>query len=179
MPFSVELLRGSQSGRSRADNSHFFSGAVLGRTGFYHPFQKRDFRNRRFVFTNGNGRFVQGQHARFFARRGTNPSGEIGEIVGFVQNFHPFFPFSLVNHILPLGHTVAQRTRPVTKRYPAVHTPRRLHFAVFLIQRLFYFAKVCNSLQNRPISRFFARNGYKCFWIAHINSLPPNPLKGE
>ncbi len=168
MAFSVELLRNSQSCRTRTDDGYFFPCPMPGRTGFYHSFQKSDLRNRCFVFANGYGRFVQGKHARFFAGSRTNPPGKIGEVIGFVKNLHSFFPFSLVNHILPFRHTVAQRTSPMTERYSTVHATGSLHFPLFLAQGLLHFFKVCNSLQDRPVSRFFAGNGYKCFWITHF-----------
>ena len=169
--FAVELLSGSQSCWTGTNHSHFFTRSGFGRSSLDHPFYESHFGNSCFVFTNGYRCLTQIEYARFFARCRTNSSGKIREIIGFMQHFNGFFPSSLVNQILPFRHFVAERACPVTKRNAAIHAARCLQFAVFLIKCLLHFSEIINSFENRAISRFFARNRYKCFWISHIKPL--------
>ena len=58
------------------------------------------------MFLIVTGRLVDAQHARAFARRGADPAGELGEVVGLVQAIERLAPQAAVDQVVPLGDQV-------------------------------------------------------------------------
>ena len=82
-----------------------------------------------------------GQHAGGLARRGTQPAGELGEVVGGVQPVARGVPPAAPNQVVPFRDEVAERaarSSRVAERDSAVHAPARLlgHLARPLVRVL-------------------------------------------
>ena len=60
------------------------------------------------------------QNTRFLTRSRTHTSCKVGKIICFVQNFHTFLPFSLINHNLP-SDMDAKPTSSNYKKFVARH----------------------------------------------------------
>ena len=54
-------------------------------------------------------RLVDAEHARAFARRGTDAAGELGKVVGLVQPLERFLPQAAIDQIVPFGNQVVDR----------------------------------------------------------------------
>ncbi len=61
------------------------------------------------------------EHARSFARRGTNSAGHLGEIVGREEPVGGLLQPPFVHQVVPFGDQVSERTALVAERDPAVH----------------------------------------------------------
>src|SRR5689334_5392253 len=64
---------------------------------------------------------VDAQHARLFARRWADAAGELGEVVGRVQDFDRVLPVLAVNEVVPVGNDVVDRAARHAERDAAVH----------------------------------------------------------
>ena len=95
-------------------------------------------------------RLVDAQHAGGFARRGTNPAGELREIVGRVQRAHRFFPAALVHQVVPVGNEVVQRAARVAERHAAIHAARALRPQLLLGRSRINLEPVVDPFGDRP-----------------------------
>ena len=75
------------------------------------------------IVTGGS---VDAEHARGFARRGTDATGEFGEIVGGVQLADGVFPAAAIDEIVPVGDEVADGTSRLAEGDAAIHAARAL-----------------------------------------------------
>lgn len=78
------------------------------------------------MFLIVTGSLVDAEHARGLARGGTQPTGELREVVGRVQALDRALQVVAPDQVVPLGDDVAQRTALVAERDAAVRTTARL-----------------------------------------------------
>ncbi len=89
-------------------------------------FGERALDDRRLRRLDRHRRVVDPEHARSLARRGTQPSGELGKVVRRVQPIDGRAPPIAIDEIVPVGNQVAERAALMTERDAAVHAARRL-----------------------------------------------------
>ena len=128
-------------GRAGTDDGDGFAGAFLRRFGFdpaVLPAMINDFA---LDVLDRDRRIVDSQHARAFARRGTDAPGELGEIIRLVQAFERFLPKAAINQIVPFGNQIMDRAAAghaadelagVAERNAAIHAARALFLQVGL-----------------------------------------------
>ena len=116
------------------------------------------------MFLIVTGGSLMPEHARAFARRGTNAAGEFGKIIGLVQTLQRFFPETAINQIVPFrnqivdraagGHAADQRAG-VAKRNAAIHAARALlaQFRPPIV--MVKLVPVLDPLQRRTVQRQF------------------------
>ena len=128
-----ELLCGGQSRRTGADNRDALARRDGRRLRFHAAGHPRVIGDGLFDALDRDaaaGRVVgDRQHARRFARRRAQTSGELGEVVGGVQPIAGRVPPATPHQIVPLRDQIAQRTARssrVAERDSAVHAPPRL-----------------------------------------------------
>ena len=121
-----------------------------------------------------HGVAIDPHHTGGLARRRTEPTGELGKVVGRVQPFQRFVPIAAPDQVVPLRNEVAQRTSRVAERNAAVHAtarllgddrqhgpPRRTRIDLFPIM---------DPLGDRPPRRHESRRRHKPFGISHVQS---------
>ena len=99
----------------------------------------------------------------------TDTSGELGEVVGGVEQAISQLVVAFVQGVVPLWRFVTQGACPVAEGHAAVHATAGLSAAIFTVECLFDLAEVVYSIVYWPISRLLARNGQKCFRISHFS----------
>ena len=70
---------------------------------------------------DGDRVLVDAEHARGFARRRAQPTGELREVVGRVQALDRVAPVVAIDQVVPVGNQVAERAAVVAERDAAVH----------------------------------------------------------
>ena len=158
MTRAVQLLGRREPGRAGTDDRHLFPRADQRRPGHHPAFGEPFVDDRHFDRLDGDGIVVDAQHARPFARRRAQPSGELGEIVRRVQPFEGGLPVVAIDEIVPVGNQVAQRASLMTERNAAVHASRALLLQLFLRVRKVDFLPVLQALGNRTRRRLLAMN---------------------
>ena len=151
----VELRGGGQAGRAGADDGDFLAGAQFRRFGDDPAFVQASVDDRALDVLDRDGRCVDAQHARAFARRGADAAGELGEVVRLVQPLERFLPQPAIDEIVPLGNEVVDRATArharqqragVAERNAAVHAPRALFLQLVLRHVKVKFHPVCDPL---------------------------------
>ena len=107
------------------------------------------------------------QHASLLAECRADASRKLGKVVGRVEQAICQLPIAFIQSVVPLGSLVAKRASPVAEWYATVHATRCLLSAVVAVKRLFYFAKIVNTVVYGAITRFLAVYSEECFWISH------------
>ena len=125
-PARLQLLGGGEPGRSRADDGDALAGPRCRRLRGDPAFGERALDDRRFGRLDRDRRVVDPEHARRLARRRTQASGELGEVVRRVQPVDRRAPAIAVDEIVPVGNQVAERAALMAERNAAVHAARRL-----------------------------------------------------
>ena len=103
------------------------------------------------------------QHAGFLAEGGADAPGELGEVVGGVEQAVGQLPVAAVEGVVPLRRAVAQGTGPMAEGHAAVHAARGLQAAVAGVEGLFHFAEVVYAVVHGAVSRLLASYSQKCF----------------
>ena len=62
-------------------------------------------------------------------------AGELGKVVGAVQNINGVFPVAPKHQLIEIGNDVVDRAAAVTKRCAAIHAPRGLLLGLPVIKR--------------------------------------------
>src|SRR5690606_31837882 len=107
---ACQLLGAGQSGRARADDSHFFASAELRRLGAYPAFLPAAFDNGVLNRFDTDRIIVDVQRTGSFARCRADASGEFRKVVGGVQGIQCRLPLLLVNQVVPVRDQVVDRT---------------------------------------------------------------------
>jgi hypothetical protein len=112
-----------------------------------------------------HGRGIDAQHARAFARRRTDATGEFGEIVCLMQTVEGLFPKPAIYEVVPFrdevmdgataGHA-ADELALMTEWDAAIHAAGPLLFQVRLGLVQMKFLPIPNALQRRTVFRQFA-----------------------
>jgi hypothetical protein len=106
-------------------------------------------------------------HAGRLARGGTEPSGELGKVVGCVQPFECDAPLVVIDEVVPLRNQVAQRTGVVTERDAAVHASAGLFAGRVLALRFVDLVPVCEAQLDRSALGRQALALKKSRWLTH------------
>src|SRR5512145_977581 len=122
-----QLLRARQPGAAGPDDRHLLAGLVRGGLRLDPAFFPGFVDDRVLDRLDAHGIVVDPQHARFLARRGTDPAGELGEVVRRMQHIDRRFPVLPVNEIVPVGDDVVDRAAGHAEGDAAVHAARTLH----------------------------------------------------
>src|SRR5438309_2600282 len=106
----VELLGGGEAGRTRADHGDALPGP--GDAGLWSDpaFVEPMLDDRQLDALDRHRVVVDAQHARSLARRRTEPSGPLREVVRGVQAVERLAPVVLVDQVVPVRDDVAERT---------------------------------------------------------------------
>ncbi len=110
---------------------------------------------------------VDAQHAGCLARRGTQPAGELREVVRRVQSLGRLPPIVPVDQVVPLRDEVAQRTAVVAEGNPAVHAPGGLSPGVVGREVLVDLTPVLDPDLDRPASRQLSGVLEKACLVSH------------
>ena len=131
---SVELMSGGQASGSRANDGHSFASSLFGYFGLHPALLKRVVNDGALDVLDGDGLFVDAEHARALAGRRTHATRELGKVVGLEQLVEGLFPVALKHEVVPLGYDVTERAAVfgLTKRHAAVHAACGLLFEVLL-----------------------------------------------
>ncbi|CAB4696754.1 unannotated protein [freshwater metagenome] len=121
-----ELLSRRETGRAGADDRDRATGEPLGRLGPHEAGLPRLVDDRDLDVLDGDRVLVDAQHAGRLARRRTEATGELREVVGRVQALDGTLPVVAPDQVVPLRDDVAQRATLVAERDAAVHAPAGL-----------------------------------------------------
>ena len=92
---------------------------------------------------------VDVQRARRFARRRAHPAGELGKIVGRVQDIECLAPLVPVHQVVPVGNDVVHRASGLAERNAAIHAARTLLRRFVVLERENEFAIAAHALLDR------------------------------
>ena len=107
---AVELVGGGQARRAGAHHADLFAGP-LGRTAALHVAAGEGVLNdAQLVVPDGDGAAVDAADAGLLAGGGTDPAGELREVVGFQQAAQGVGAVAAHDHVVPLGDEVVERT---------------------------------------------------------------------
>src|ERR1700729_1212280 len=101
MSGAAQLLGSGQAGRTRTYDGHFFPGPNLGGVRPNPAFVESTLHDVFLNLLDGDWRLINPQYAGRFARRGTDSSGEFGEVIGGVQLANRIFPMPAINQVVP------------------------------------------------------------------------------
>ena len=164
---AVELRGRRKAGRSGADDRHFLPRARGRRLRNDPAFVERAIDDRQLDRLDGDGIFVDAEHARPFARRGAQQACELGKVVGLMEALDRRPPRIAVNQVIPVRDQVAERAPLVTERDAAVHAARGLPRNVFDRIRLVDVAIVADALLYRAHGRLDAGKFDETGRLAH------------
>ena len=118
-------------------------------------------------------RLIDSQHARRFARRGTNPAGEFREVVGRVQLANRLFPTPVINQIVPIGNQVVDGTSRLAKRHAAIHAARALGTKILFGEIEIDLEPIIDALRNWTSRGKLARVFQKSRVLTHVAPARP------
>src|ERR1700674_5606495 len=128
MSGATKLLGCTEAGGPGADHRDAESRPSPRRTRHHPTLRKAAIGDCLLDVTDGDGLIHQAEHARRFARRGTEAPGELGEIVRGMQRLERLAPITALNQTVPFRDDVAHGTARVAlaKRHSAIHAARGL-----------------------------------------------------
>ena len=126
VPALVELRRRRHPRRTAADHRNRLARAPVGRLGEHPSLLERPLGDRHLDLLDRDRVVVDREHAGRLARGGTDPPGELGEVVGQMELLRGLAPLVPVDEVVPLGNQVPERAPLVAERDPAVHAPGTL-----------------------------------------------------
>ena len=100
---------------------------------------------------------------------GTDPAGELGEVVGGVQSLQRRAPLIAIDQVVPVRDQVVDRTAVVTERNAAGHAARRLPLDIAGRQRLDELAPGLEARLARLIAAIAALDFQKAGGLAHLD----------
>src|SRR5688572_14629239 len=127
-----KLLRASETRGAGADHRHLLAGLARGRLRRHPARFPRAVDDGVLDRLDADRVGVDAQHARFLTRRGADPAGELGEVVGRVQRVDRALPVAAIHQVVPVRDDVVHRAARHAERRTAVHAARALHFG-FLV----------------------------------------------
>ncbi len=151
-----QLLRGRQTGRARSDDGDLLAGEPVRRQRHHPALVEGVVDDLDLDLLDGHRVLVDAEHARRLTRRGAQPTGELGEVVGGVQPLDGVAPTVPVDQVVPLGDQVAQRAAVVAERDSAVHAAGGLILQHVVGEVLVDLFPVAQSQRDRPALRGLA-----------------------
>ena len=122
VPGSGELLSSGQPGRPGTDDRNGLARQPIRRQRHHPALGEGVVDDLDLDLLDRDRILIDAQHARALTRRRTQPTGELGEIVGRVQPLDGVAPTAGAHLVVPLRDQVAQRTAVVAERDTAIHT---------------------------------------------------------
>src|SRR5260370_34854864 len=174
-PRAPHLLTPCPSAGPGPRDRHFFPGADFGGLGPDPAFEKPALHDIFLDLLDRDRRLVDAEHARRFARRGTNPPGEFREVVGGMQLANRLFPTSVINQIVPIGNQVVERTSRLAKRHAAIHAARHLGSKILFGEILIDLEPVIDALSNWTSPGKLARVLHESRVLTHVAPAGPGP----
>ena len=163
----VKLCGHAQAGRPCADDGHAFA-VALRMEGMDEILGEGVLGNGTFVLADSCRLVIhQVEHAGLFTQCRTDAAGELGEVVGLVDELVGQFPVALVNGVVPLRRAVSQRTGPVAEGHAAVHAAGGLLASVLPVEGLFHLCLIIYSFAHGTIAGIFPGDRHKCFRVSH------------
>ena len=149
VPGTTELLGCGEAGWTRSDDGHFLAGTMFSGLGTNPSFKESAFDDVLLVLLDRHWRLINPQHARRFARRRTNASGKLREIIGRMQLAHGILPVAVVHLIIPVGNEIADRATGLAERNTAIHAARTLLAQLVFGKVLINLEPVVHPFQHR------------------------------
>ena len=125
-----------------------------------------------FDVLDGDGRFIDAQHARGLAGGGADAAGELRKVVGGVQRADGFFPAVAVNQVVPIGNDVVEGAARVAEGNAAIHAARRLRAQLLLGEVLINFPVIVHALFHGPARGHLACGFHESGRFTHAAPLP-------
>ena len=156
MARTVQLICSGEACRTGADDGDLSAGAAGGRPDRDPAFVERAIDDRDLDRLDRHRVGVDPEHARAFARRGTQPARELWKVVRRVKALEGRLPPASIQEIVPIGNQVPQWATLMAEGNPTVHAARRL-----IAQRRFGIGKidlapVVDALRHRSHRRLLA-----------------------
>ena len=163
-----ELLRGSHASRAGANQGHFFAGFQLGQLRRDPALVPGPVNDGVFDGFDADSVVIHVQGAGRLAGRGADASGELGEVVGAVQNVDRVLPVALVNQVVEVRDDVVHRAAAVAKRRATVHAARSLLVGLGVVQANHKLFVIFQPFFNRFIAFFNAFKLHETCHLAHF-----------
>ena len=152
-----ELLGAGEPGRPGADDGDAAPGLPCRRLRLDPAFAPTAVDDRELDLLDRDGvPLVDLEHAGRLARRGTEPAGELGEVVRSVELLEGFLPTVAIDEVVPVRDEVPDRTAVMTERDAALHAAGGLLAQLDERQRADELAEVADALGRRPLGRLDA-----------------------
>jgi hypothetical protein len=97
MPHTGQLLSGGESCGTTADDGNRFAGKALGRNWMHPAFFPRLVNDRHLNLLDGHWRLVDTQYTGRLTRSRAEATGELREVVGFVESLDSLAPVTSAN----------------------------------------------------------------------------------
>src|SRR5579875_3447239 len=105
---------------------------------------------------DGYGRLINTQHAGRFARRRTDTSRKLREVIGRMQSPQSFTPAVFPNEIVPVRNQIAKWATRMTERHATIHAAACLLLHLLPWKILIHLKPIVDALENRPALRRLA-----------------------
>ena len=169
-----QLLGRGQAGRTRPHHGHAVAGAGRGGLGHDPALGPGPVDDLDLDLLDGHRELVNAQHAGGLARRGAQPAGELGEVVGGVQSLDGPVPMAAVHQVVPVGDQVAEGAAAVAERDAAVHAARRLLAELLRREVLVHLAPVAQPHRHRAPGRQLPAVHQEPPRVSHGQPSPPS-----
>src|ERR1022692_1727442 len=144
---AAQLLCGGEARGAGADDGDALAGDIDGRLGRDPAFGEGAIDDRLFDLLDGDRRLVDAEYAGGFAGRGAEAAGELGKVVGGMQDADGFAPAAAVDEIVPIGNDVGERTAGVAEGHAAIHAAGALRADFFFGEIEVDFEPVVDALR--------------------------------
>jgi hypothetical protein len=150
---AIELIRGCQPARPRADNADGLAGPRTRSLVLDPAFRETAIDNGVLDILDCYGWIGNSENARALTWGWTGPARELREVIGLVQTIQRLTPPTLVHKVVPLGNQVIDWAACIrlTEWHPAVHTPSALPFEILLVGRSKNLPEVFLAIRRVPI----------------------------
>ena len=169
VPCAVQLVRRGEPCGARAHHSHLLPGS-------------RSRLTRRFTQPSSNARSMIATSTALIVTgsslipsthdpsqgAGTQPPGELGEVIGRVQPVDRGLPAVAIDQIVPVGNQVPERAALMAERHAAVHAARGLLLQFGLLVREIDFPPVVHALLDGARRVLLAVNLDEACGLAHV-----------
>ena len=132
---TCELLCCGHASRARAHHRHFFSAGLQSRASLHPAFAPGSVDDGMLDRLDAYRLVVHIEGAGSLAGGRADAAGELGKVVGAVQNINGVFPVAPKHQLIEIGNDVVDRAAAVTKRCAAIHAPRGLLLGLPVIER--------------------------------------------
>ena len=166
-----ELLRGRHASRAGANDGDFLAGFVFCNHRLDPAFGPSFVNDGVLNGFDANRVIVDVERACGFARGGADAAGELGEVIGGMQNSDRIFPIALIHEVVEIGNDVVDRAAVVAKRCAAIHAARALLLGIVFTQANHKLFVMLDALRHRLVALFDALKFQETSCFSHDDSL--------